>query len=80
MARECRSKTAARLFLKEVEKIYDEIVKNRKFAIAASGEFAPMNIVFKVMRRTGSIEKMKQTKALLYDKIRTLYRPTSNTE
>ena len=75
MAQECRSKTAARMILKEVEKVYDEIVKNRRYAIAADGEFAPMNIVFKVMRRTGAIQKMKDTKTLLYDKIRTLYRP-----
>ena len=74
MAQTCRSKTAARLILKEVEKIYDEIVKNRKYAIADAGEFAPMNIVFKVMRRTGAIQKMKDTKALLYDKINTLYK------
>ena len=56
----------------EIEKLYDESIRSRKTALAEGGEYAPGNIVFKVLRRTGAIQKMKDAKALLYDKINTI--------
>lgn len=72
MAYECRSKKAAEIITHEIEKLYDESIRSRKIALAEGGEFAPGNIVFKVLRRTGAIQKMKDAKALLYDKMKTL--------
>lgn len=72
MAYECRSKAAARIIVGEIEKLYDKVVKSRKDAIAEGGEYAPGNIVFKIMRRTDSIQKMKDARKLLYDKIKSI--------
>ena len=72
MAYECRSKKAAKRIIHEIEKLYDESIRSRKTALAEGGEYAPGNIVFKVLRRTGAIQKMKDAKALLYDKINTI--------
>ena len=72
MAYECRSKKAAEIIKNEIEKLYDESIRSRKEALAEGGEYAPGNIVFKVLRRTGAIQKMKDAKTLLYDKINAL--------
>jgi hypothetical protein len=72
MAYECHSKKAAEIITHEIEKLYDESIRSRKEALAEGGEYAPGNIVFKVLRRTGAIQKMKDAKTLLYDKINAL--------
>lgn len=61
------------MLIDETQKIYDQIVKARKFAIAKDGEQAAGNIIFKVLRRSGHIQKMKDIKTYLYDKINSLY-------
>lgn len=72
MAYECRSKKAAEIIIHEIEKLYDEAISSRREAIAQGGEYAPGNIIFKILRRTDAIQKMKDAKALLYDKINSI--------
>lgn len=73
LAYQTRSIPFAEMLIDETQKIYDQIVKARKFAIAKDGEQAAGNIIFKVLRRSGHIQKMKDIKTYLYDKINSLY-------
>jgi predicted nucleotidyltransferase len=58
--------------LEIADKIYDEIIQGRRDSIAEFGEYGAHNIVFKVLRRTGHIGKLKDIKVLLSDKINSL--------
>lgn len=51
----------------------DEIMQGRKTGLAKEGENAPGNIVFKVLRRTDHLGKLKKTITKLFDKICSLY-------
>ena len=56
----------------EIKKIHDEIVKGRRETLPKEGEFGSANIVFKVLRRSGHLQKMKEIKTRLFDKINSL--------
>jgi hypothetical protein len=59
----------------ELDMIADEVYAGRKSGLAEEGESAAGNIVFKVLRRTGHMDLIKQTKRLLYDKMRQIGGP-----
>ena len=56
----------------EIKKIHDEIVNGRRQTLPKEGEFGSANIVFKVLRRSGHLQKMKEIKTRLFDKINSL--------
>ena len=66
------TKRQCMILREEVVKLNDEIIQGRRDAIAEAGEYAPGNIVFKVLRRSGHIGKLKEIKAYLFDKINTI--------
>lgn len=45
--------------LKYAQKLWDKVIKGRKEDIAKNGEFSEGNILFKILRRTGHIEILK---------------------
>ena len=55
------------------KKFNDEIMQGRKTGLAEEGENAPGNIVFKVLRRTEHIGKLKKVITKLFDKMCSLY-------
>lgn len=61
-----------RMLLKTAETINDEIMTGRRSGLANEGENAPGNIVFKVLRRTNHIGRLKKAKTKIYDLIYTL--------
>ncbi len=69
---ECHSKRACKILKEEVRKIHDEIVNGRRAAIAKDGEYGARNIVFKVLRRTGHLGKLRELKVILNDKINSI--------
>jgi len=66
------TKRQCKILRDEVVKLNDEIIQGRRDAIAEAGEYAPGNIVFKVLRRSGHIGKLKEIKSYLFDKINTI--------
>lgn len=56
----------------EIEKLHDEIVSGRRSGIASEGEYSAQNIIFKVLRRSGHLEKIRDIKTKLFDKIQSL--------
>lgn len=57
----------------KVKKLYDKIKKMRKVGLASEkGETSVGNIVFKVLRRNGYMEKLVDLKTLTYDKINSI--------
>ena len=56
----------------EIKKIHDEIVNGRRQTLPKEGEFSSANIVFKVLRRSGHLQKIKEIKTKLFDKINSL--------
>lgn len=67
------SQKQAELLHKVAQNLNDEIMQGRKQGLADAGENAPGNIVFKVLRRTEHIGKLKQVITKLFDKICSLY-------
>lgn len=57
---------------KKVKKLYDRIKALRKDGLGKDGEMSDGNIIFKVLRRSGYLEKLIDLKALTYDKIMSL--------
>lgn len=57
---------------KTAHKLYNKIKRLRKFGLKRGGESDPYNIVFKVLRRTGYLEKLWNLNAELYDKVNSL--------
>lgn len=53
--------------LNNIEEIYDKIVQGRKEDLAQNGEFSEGNIIFKILRRTGHLEKLKDALNMLKD-------------
>lgn len=53
--------------LMNYEKLWDKIKKMRKAGLERDGEYSYENIVFKVLRRTGYIEKLVDLKSDSYD-------------
>ena len=58
--------------LKEYDLYWDKIKKMRQSGLDRAGEFSYENIVFKVLRRTGYIEKLTNTKIDSYDKLNSI--------
>ena len=73
LAHKLKSVRACKVLYDEVDKIHDEIVMGRREGIAAEGENAAKNIVFKVLRRTGHIGKTNDLKIYLKDRIDSVY-------
>ena len=73
LAYKLKSVRACKMLYDEVDKIHDEIVMGRREGIAAEGENAAKNIVFKVLRRTGHIAKTNELKVYLKDRIDSVY-------
>lgn len=60
------------LLQQKVEYLYDTIIQGRKTSLAAEGEQAPGNIIFKVLRRSGHLAMLNELKTKLYDKINSI--------
>lgn len=56
----------------KADKIKDRIKKMRKAGLDAVGEFSVENMVFKVLRRNGMLERLSDIKTVAYDKSVTL--------
>lgn len=54
------------------DKLYDSIVQSRRDGLAAEGEASPDNIVFKVLRRTGHLGKLRSIKHKIFDMLQSL--------
>jgi hypothetical protein len=54
------------------DKIKDKIKKMRQAGLDAKGEFSVENMVFKVLRRNGMLERLSDIKTVAYDKSVTL--------
>lgn len=57
---------------KKVKILYDRIKALRKDGLGKDGEMSDGNVIFKVLRRSGYLEKLIDLKALTYDKIMSL--------
>lgn len=55
-----------------LDKIHDEIITGRRTSLAKDGEYAPDNIVFKVLRRSGHLGKLNDARVLVYDKLNSI--------
>jgi len=58
--------------IRGVEKLTDKIKKMRQSGLDSSGEFSVENIVFKVLRRNGMLDRLYDIKNVAYDKSVTL--------
>lgn len=58
--------------LNEYEKLWDKIKKMRKTGLEREGEFSYENLVFKVLRRSGYIEKFLEIKTDAYDTLHSM--------
>ena len=56
----------------KIENLYNSIIKGRKESLEADGEQGVGNIVFKVLRRTKHLEKLKKLKTLVYDTLNSI--------
>ena len=54
------------------DKIKDKIKKMRQAGLDAAGEFSVENMVFKVLRRNGMLDRLSDIKTVAYDKSVTL--------
>ena len=52
----------------KIKSVLSDIYKVRQSGLDASGELSTENIVFKLLRNNGYIEKLKQLKISIYDK------------
>lgn len=55
-----------------VKNLFDKIKGARKEGLKTSGEYSSFNIIFKVLRRNGYLEKLYDLKTKTYDKIKSL--------
>lgn len=58
--------------IKGVEKLTEKIKKMRQSGLDSGGEFSVENIVFKVLRRNGMLDRLYDIKTVAYDKEMTL--------
>jgi len=54
--------------IRKIDKIKDKIKKMRQSGLESSGEFSNENLIFKVLRRTGYIEKLYDLQLRSYDR------------
>ena len=57
---------------KRAKKLYRKIKRMRKFGLNRSGEGDSLNIIYKVLRRSGYLEKLWDLSSTLYDKVNSL--------
>lgn len=60
------------LFKDKLQKVWDKIKKGRQAGLESGGELSVENLVFKLLRRNGYIEKLVDMKLKAYDKHRTI--------
>ena len=65
--------------VKGVDKLTEKIKKMRKSGLESGGEFSVENIVFKVLRRNGMLDRLYDIKTVAYDKSVTLESKEFNT-
>lgn len=58
--------------LKKYDELWDKIKKMRKAGLEREGEFSYENLVFKVLRRSGYIEKFMEIKTNAYDSLHSM--------
>jgi len=58
--------------VEKADKIKDKIKKMRQAGLDKAGEFSVENMVFKVLRRNGMLERLSDIKTVAYDKSVTL--------
>ena len=68
MAQELNRNTLEQLYIK-ADKLYKLIFQSRREGIQQFGESATSNIVFKVLRRSGHLELLRNIKTKIYDKL-----------
>ena len=56
----------------KVKKLFDKIKRMRKISLEENGEFSIGNIIYKVCRRLGYIDKLYDLKIKTYDKLKSL--------
>lgn len=57
---------------KKIKKLFDKIKGLRKEGLKKHGEYSTFNIIFKVLRRMGYIDKLYEMKINIYDKLKSL--------
>jgi hypothetical protein len=60
------------LVVQKADKIKDKIKKMRQAGLDDAGEFSVENMVFKVLRRNGMLDRLSDIKTVAYDKSVTL--------
>ena len=58
--------------VEKADKIKDKIKKMRQAGLDKAGEFSVENLVFKVLRRNGMLDRLSDIKTVAYDKSVTL--------
>lgn len=66
------TKRQCSILKREIKRIHDEIVNDRRSSLKKSGEFSAQNIIFKVLRRSGHLAKIRDIKNNLYNRINSL--------
>lgn len=57
---------------KKVKTLYDKIKKMRKYGLESNGEMSPGNVIFKILRRSGYMDRLYDLKINLYDRINSI--------
>lgn len=65
----CQSRRKLHILQMLSEQLYDTIVQGRKDGLNKNGESSPENIVFKVLRRSGHLARLKDLKLKIFDKV-----------
>jgi len=60
------------IIVDKADKIKDKIKKMRQAGLDKAGEFSVENLVFKVLRRNGMLDRLSDIKTIAYDKSVTL--------
>lgn len=67
-----KSKADYKKLIAAIEKFMDNIVNKRDVALKQEGEFASENIVFKLLKNNGFLDRLTQLKKDIYDKALTV--------
>lgn len=69
---DCNDRERLKELKDELHDFYKEITKGRRDSLAADGESGTGNIVFKVLRRSGHLDMLRELKTFVFDKINSL--------
>lgn len=69
---ECTSKRKLKILGMLSEQLFDLITQGRKDGLNKNGESSPENIIFKVLRRSGHLGRLKDLKLKIYDRLETI--------